>query len=98
MDGAFPGWPRFGYGFSIWERTVYDIAATLGLLVVPLGFFVFRDPGWLAATLPALYSHGVYAVASHFIPRYSVPEAPLRIVGLALSVYLVALLLTWART
>ena len=40
--------------------------------------------------LPALYLHAVYAVASHFIPRYATPEVPLRIWATALLICLIA--------
>ncbi len=85
-------WPRWGQGFSGATSTIVNLTGSLALIAAPLGFWFFcgRFEAVLV-TLPALYSHGVYAVASHFIPRYAQPEIPLRVVAtmLVLSLLLV---------
>ena len=49
--------------------------------------------------LPALYGHGVYALAAHFLPRYAVPQILLRVTATVLLLYLAWTLLrtVWAR-
>jgi hypothetical protein len=62
----------------------------LALLVLPLYLlFRSRDFSGIILTLPALYSHSVYAAISHFIPRYAIPEIPLRAAALCAMLYFV---------
>ena len=89
---GFEAWPRWGQGFSGVTSTIVNLTGSLALIVAPLGFWFFRGRfEAVLVTLPALYSHGVYAVASHFISRYAQPEIPLRVVAtmLLLSLLLV---------
>ena len=89
---GFEAWPRWGQGFSGIISTIVNLTGSLALIVAPLGFWFFRGRfEAVLVTLPALYSHGVYAVASDFIPRYAQPEIPLRVVAtmMVLSLILV---------
>lgn len=44
-----------------------------------------RDDALLLFFLPALYSYGIYAAFTHYIPRYSVPLIPVFIIALLLA-------------
>jgi hypothetical protein len=81
-------WPRWGYAMSGLRRTLYNGAAFLALLLVPLLLWRRGDPGGIILALPALYSHGMYALVSHFIPRYAVPEIPAMTAALAVLAWL----------
>ena len=89
---GFAAWPRWSQGFSGGTSTIVNLTGSLALIAAPLGFWFFRGRfEAMLVTLPALYSHGVYAVASHFLPRFAQPEIPLRVVAtmLLLSLLLV---------
>ncbi|MFW5654879.1 MAG: glycosyltransferase family 39 protein [Roseicyclus sp.] len=76
------------------SETWVNIAGAAALLLAPiLGALAWRS--WLPflVCLPALYLHGIYALVSHFIPRYALPELPLRYAALAI---LIAALVTLA--
>ena len=84
-------WPRWGVPFNTLLSTILHLAGFLSLLVVPAWFWLARKRfDVVLIALPALYCHGVYAVATHFIPRYADPETPLRSVTAMLLVFLVA--------
>ena len=84
-------WPRWGVPFNTVLSTVLHLAGFLSLLVVPAWFGLARKRfDVILIALPALYCHGVYAVATHFIPRYADPETPLRSVTAMLLVFLLA--------
>ena len=88
-------WPRWGVPFNALFSTIHHLAGFLSLLVVPAWFWLARKRSDVVLiALPALYCHGVYAMATHFIPRYADPETPLRSVAAMLLVFLVA---SWAR-
>ena len=88
-------WPRWGVPFNALFSTIHHLAGFLSLLVVPAWFWLGRKrPDVVLIALPALYCHGVYATATHFIPRYADPETPLRSVAVMLLLFLVA---SWAR-
>ena len=90
---GFEAWPRWRQGFSGLTSTILNLASSLALIVAPLGFWFFRGRfEAVLVTLPALYSHGVYAVASHFIPRYAQPEIPLRVVAMMMLLSLLFVL------
>ena len=65
-------------------------AGVLGLLVVPaLGAMLLRawgrrDMALALVALPAAYVFAIYAVATHFIPRYAEPAVPVLFVACAL--------------
>ena len=89
---GFEAWPRWGHRFSGVTSTIVNLTGSLALIVAPLWFWFSRGRfEAVLVTLPALYLHGVYTVASHFIPRYAQPEIPLRVVAtmLVLSLLLV---------
>ena len=84
-------WPHWEWRFGPLSSTVVNLVGFLALLVVPLWFwFGRRRVEVVFVVLPALYLHGVYAVASHFLPRYAQPEVPLRIWATLLLVCLAA--------
>lgn len=90
-----PSWPRWGVPFNALFSTIHHLAGFLSLLVVPAWFWLARRrPDVVLIALPALYCHGVYAVATQFIPRFADTETPLRSVAVMLLVFLVA---SWAR-
>ena len=84
-------WPRWEWWFGPLSSTVVNLVGFLALLVVPLWFWFGRRRRIevVFVVLPALYLHGVYAVASHFSLRYPEPEVPLRIWATLLLVCLV---------
>ena len=85
-------WPRWEWRVDPLSRTVVSLVGFLALLVVPLWFWFGRRRRIevVFVVLPALYLHAVYAVASHFIPRYAEPGVPLRIWATLLLLCLVA--------
>ena len=86
-------WPRWGWRFDPLSKTLVNLVGFVALLAVPLWFWFARRGRCIEIVfvmLPALYLHAVYAVASHFIPRYAQPEIPLRILAVLLLVCLVA--------
>ncbi|MDE0001316.1 MAG: hypothetical protein OXQ29_01295, partial [Rhodospirillaceae bacterium] len=88
---GFVDWPRWGWSLSssTVAYSVVCITMFLTLIVVPLWFwFSQRRFETVLIVLPALYSHGMYAVASSFTPRYAVPEIPLQVVTTMLLVFL----------
>ena len=79
--------------FDPLSATLVNLVGFLALLVVPPWFWFGRRRRRIEVVfvvLPALYLHAVYAVASHFIPRYAEPEVPLRIWATLLLVCLMA--------
>ena len=85
-------WPRWEWRFDPLSRTVVSLVGFLALLVMPLWFWFGRRRriGVVFVVLPALYLHAVYAVTSHFLPRYAEPGVPLRIWAALLLLCLVA--------
>ncbi len=85
-------WPHWEWRFGPLSRTLVNLVGLLALLVVPLWFWFWRRRRIevVFVVLPALYLHGVYAVASHFVLRYAQPEVPLRIWATLLLVCLAA--------
>ncbi len=74
--------PRLGFRYPIEQATLLNLITGGALLLLPLVMFLRGfDLSGLLITLPALYSHSVYALVSHFIPRYAIPEIPLRVVA-----------------
>ncbi len=96
--GMFPD--MYNFGCSRASRTnvrnarlatnsIVNIIGGFALIIAPLWFWFFhRRFEAVIIVLPALYSHGVYAVASHFNPRYAWPEIPLRAAAAMLLVFL----------
>ena len=90
---SLDSWPRWRWKFDPLLKTLVNLVGFLALLVVPLWFCFGRRSRRIEVMfvmLPALYMHAVYAVASHFIHRYAVPEIPLRILAVLLLVSLAA--------
>ncbi len=84
-------WPRWGWWLDPLSRTLVNLVGFVALLVVPLWFwFGRRRVEVVFVVLPALYLHAVYALASHFIPRYAEPGVPLRIWAALLLLCLLA--------
>ncbi|NKB99552.1 MAG: phospholipid carrier-dependent glycosyltransferase [Pseudomonadales bacterium] len=86
---GFDNFPRLGVHFPSFVQAVLGIGSFLALLGVALLAWLRRETVLFLAVLLALYSHSVYALVSHFIPRYSVPVLPLRIVALVACLYFV---------
>lgn len=87
---GFAGWPRWRQVYGATTRTAFNLIGFLALTVVPLWLWV--RTGHFEAVLvflPALYAHGAYSLASHFLPRYALPEIPLRITATVLLLHLV---------
>ena len=82
-------WPRWRRAYGATAATLVNLIGFLALLVVPLWFWLGR--GRFEAVLvflPALYAHGAYSMASHFLPRYALPEIPLRVTAAMLLLFL----------
>ena len=82
-------WRRWHRPFGPAGATLVNLTGFLALIVVPLWLWVGR--GQFEATLvflPALYAHGAYAMASIFLPRYAVPQIPLRVTATMVLLYL----------
>lgn len=88
-DSGIP-WPKLGYRLSPAAMTWYNLLAVVALFAMP--FLLYRqrrDLGGLIVVLPVLYSHGAYAFATHFIPRYATPEIPIRAAALCVLITLI---------
>lgn len=86
---GFADWPRWGGLSHSAAFSLAHLAGFLALIAAPLCFWLTHSQfNVILITLPALYSHGMYAVSSHFIPRYAEPEIPLQIVAAALIISL----------
>ncbi len=85
-------WPRWEWSFDPLSKTVVNLVGFLALLIVPLWLWFGhrRRIEVLFVVLPALYLHAVYALVSHFLPRYAAPGVPLRIWATLLLLCLVA--------
>ena len=82
-------WARWHWAYSPIVATIVNLIGVLALIVVPLWFWLGR--GRFEAMLifvPAIYAHGVYTLASHFLPRYAEPQIPLRVTATMLLLYL----------
>lgn len=85
-----PAWPRWRLTWDAKAATLVNLVGLLALLVVPLWLWLGR--GQLEAVLvflPALYAHTAYAAVSHFLPRYALPQVPLRVVATMVLLFLV---------
>jgi len=83
-------WPKLGHRFSLSVMTWYNMLTAFALFAMP--FLLYRqrrDLSGLIVVLPVLYSHGAYAFATHFIPRYATPEIPIRVTALLVLLTLV---------
>ena len=84
------GWPRWRWTYGATAATLVSLIGFLALGVVPLWFWLGRGRlDVVLIFLPALYSHGAYAVSSHFLPRYAAPEILLRVTATMLLLFLV---------
>ena len=93
-------WPRWRLAYGPTGATFINLIGFLALIVAPLWCWLGRGQFETALVfLPALYAHGVYSLASHFLPRYAAPQVLLRVTATMLLLYLVWTLLrtVWAR-
>ena len=83
-------WPRWRRAYGATTRTVLNLAGFLALFAVPLWLWL-RSGGFetVLIFLPAIYAHGAYSVVSHFLPRYALPQIPLRVVATMVLLFLV---------
>ena len=82
-------WPRWRRAYGPTGAAFVNLIGFLALIVVPLWFWLGRGRfDVILVFLPALYSHGVYALASHFPGRYAEPQIPLRVTATMLLLYL----------
>lgn len=100
-NGAFVPIARYNpeYG-GLFQTILLAIAGICSVFFVPsligvsIGALVKRNFPLFMFFTPALFSFGIYAVASNFIPRYSTPLVPIFITAFFLA--LVGIL-TWIR-
>ena len=93
-------WPRWRRAYGPIGATFVNLIGFLALIIAPLWFWLGRGQfETVLVFLPALYGHGVYALASHFLPRYAAPQILLRVTATMLLLYLAWTLLrtVWAR-
>ena len=93
-------WPRWRRAYGPTGATIFNLIGFLALIIAPLWFWLGRGQfETVLVFLPALYGHGVYALASHFLPRYAEPQILLRVTATMLLLYLAWTLLrtVWAR-
>ena len=93
-------WPRWRRAYGPTGATFVNLIGFLALIIAPLWFWLGRGQfETVLVFLPALYGHGVYALASHFLPRYAEPQILLRVTATMLLLYLAWTLLrtVWAR-
>ncbi len=87
--------PRNGFKYTSHQITLLNLVTGAAVLLLPfILFFRGRDFSGLLISLPVIYSHAVYALVSHFNPRYSIPEIPLRV---AATLVLIGLLFNGLR-
>ena len=82
-------WPRWRHAYGPIGATFVNLVGFLALIAVPLWLWLGR--GRFEAVLvflPALYAHGAYTMASQFLPRFAVPQIPLRVAATMLLLYL----------
>ena len=87
---GYSAWPRWRRAYGANAATLVNLAGLLALVVVP--FWLWLGRGRFEALLiflPALYAHGAYSMASHFLPRYGLPQVPLRVVATLVLLFLV---------
>ncbi len=88
--GGLTNLPRWRWAYSATAATLVNLIGFLALAVAPLWFWLGRGRfDVILIFLPALYAHGAYAAASHFVPRFAVPEIPLRVTATMLLLFLV---------
>ena len=93
-------WPRWRRAYGPTGATFFNLIGFLALIIAPLWFWLGRGQfETVLVFLPALYGHGVYALAAHFLPRYAAPQILLRVTATMLLLYLAWTLLrtVWAR-
>jgi hypothetical protein len=74
------------------KRTYFNIGSFLCLIILPFIYLgVYRSADALIVLMPGIYCHGMYSLASHFIPRYSEPTMGARSVALGLAAGLILL-------
>ena len=86
---GYPAWPRWRRAYGATAATLVNLIGFLALLVAPLWFWLGR--GRVEAVLvclPALYAHGAYTMASQFVPRFALPQIPLRVTATMLLLFL----------
>ena len=82
-------WPRWRSLNGPVGATLVNLTGFLALIVVPLWLWFGRGQfETILVFLPALYAHGTYTLASHFIPRYAEPQIPLRVTATMVLLYL----------
>ncbi len=83
-------WPRWRWRFTRFFATLVNLVGAFALVAMPLWFWFGhrRRIEAVFVVFPALYMHTVYAMVSHFIPRYAEPEVPLRILATLLLFWL----------
>ena len=82
-------WARWGWGYGPIGASFFNLVSFLALIAVPLWLWLGRGQfEAILVFLPALYGHGAYAMASHFLSRYAAPQIPLRVTALMLLLYL----------
>ena len=87
---GYPAWPRWRRAYDASAATLVNLVGLLGLFVVPLWLWLGR--GQFEAVLiflPALYAHGAYAMVTRFVPRFALPQVPLRVVATMVLLFLV---------
>lgn len=90
------GWqvPRPNLVWPTMLRGAFDVLLMVAMVALAVVALWRKRAIWFLPVLLALYSHSVYALVSHFIPRYAWPEMPLRLVALAICLHL---LFTWVN-
>ena len=82
-------WARWGWAYGPIGASFFNLVSFLGLIAVPLWLWLGRGQfEAILVFLPALYAHGAYAMASHFLSRYAEPHIPLRVTALMMLLYL----------
>ena len=93
-------WPRWRRAYGPTGATFFNLIGFLALIIAPLWFWLGRGQfETVLVFLPALYAHGVYALASPFLPRYAETQILLRVTATMLLLYFAWTLLrtVWAR-
>ena len=82
-------WARWGWAYGPIGASFFNLVSFLALIAVPLWLWLGRGQfEAILVFLPALYSHGAFAMASHFLPRYADPQIQLRVTALMMLLYL----------
>ena len=78
-------WRGFwGFRSRSWDGVLLNAVAFSSLFLAPILSIVQRRLSWLMVSVVPISLFGFYALVSHFLPRYSLPIAPVSVICLTM--------------